>query len=65
MTTSAQDFNAQIEDKFRANGGRVGGPFEPHARDTADERCRTLAAASRLHPQLELATPSRTNERSS
>jgi hypothetical protein len=22
------DFNAQIKEKFRANGGRVGGPFE-------------------------------------
>jgi hypothetical protein len=28
MSTSAQDFNAQIKEKFRANGGRVGGPFE-------------------------------------
>ena len=28
MSTSAQDFNAQIKEKFRANGGRVGGRFE-------------------------------------
>jgi deazaflavin-dependent oxidoreductase (nitroreductase family) len=28
MTTSPDDFNARIIDEFRANGGRVGGPFE-------------------------------------
>jgi deazaflavin-dependent oxidoreductase (nitroreductase family) len=28
MSTSMQDFNAQIIDEFRANEGRVGGPFE-------------------------------------
>ena len=28
MSTSPQDFNAQIIDEFRANHGRVGGPFE-------------------------------------
>jgi len=28
MSTSPQDFNAQIIDEFRANQGRVGGPFE-------------------------------------
>ncbi len=28
MSTSPADFNAQIIDEFRANGGRVGGPFE-------------------------------------
>jgi deazaflavin-dependent oxidoreductase (nitroreductase family) len=28
MSTSHQDFNAQIIDEFRANEGRVGGPFE-------------------------------------
>jgi deazaflavin-dependent oxidoreductase (nitroreductase family) len=28
MSTSANDFNAQVIDEFRANGGRVGGPFE-------------------------------------
>ena len=27
MSTSAQDFNQQIIDEFRANGGEVGGPF--------------------------------------
>jgi deazaflavin-dependent oxidoreductase (nitroreductase family) len=28
MSTSPQDFNARIIDEFRANQGRVGGPFE-------------------------------------
>jgi deazaflavin-dependent oxidoreductase (nitroreductase family) len=28
MSTSPQDFNARIIDEFRANEGRVGGPFE-------------------------------------
>lgn len=28
MSTSAPDFNQQIIDEFRANGGEVGGPFE-------------------------------------
>ena len=28
MSTSPQDFNAQIIDEFRANQGVVGGPFE-------------------------------------
>jgi deazaflavin-dependent oxidoreductase (nitroreductase family) len=28
MSTSPADFNAQIIDEFRANGGRVGGMFE-------------------------------------
>ncbi len=28
MSASPQDFNAQIIEEFRANGGRVGGPFE-------------------------------------
>ncbi|MGZ4180009.1 MAG: nitroreductase family deazaflavin-dependent oxidoreductase [Solirubrobacteraceae bacterium] len=28
MSTSPQDFNAQIIEEFRANQGRVGGPFE-------------------------------------
>ena len=28
MSTSAQDFNQQIIDEFRANGGEVGGMFE-------------------------------------
>jgi deazaflavin-dependent oxidoreductase (nitroreductase family) len=28
MSTSPSDFNAQIIDEFRANGGRVGGRFE-------------------------------------
>jgi deazaflavin-dependent oxidoreductase (nitroreductase family) len=28
MSTSAQDFNAQVIDEFRSNGGKVGGPFE-------------------------------------
>ena len=28
MSTSAQDFNAQIIDEFRANDGRVGGMFD-------------------------------------
>jgi deazaflavin-dependent oxidoreductase (nitroreductase family) len=28
MSTSPQDFNARIIDEFRANDGRVGGPFE-------------------------------------
>jgi deazaflavin-dependent oxidoreductase (nitroreductase family) len=28
MSTSPQDFNAQIMEEFRANGGRVGGPLE-------------------------------------
>lgn len=28
MSTSRSDFNAQIIEEFRANGGRVGGPFE-------------------------------------
>jgi deazaflavin-dependent oxidoreductase (nitroreductase family) len=28
MSTSASDFNAQIIEEFRANEGRVGGPFE-------------------------------------
>jgi deazaflavin-dependent oxidoreductase (nitroreductase family) len=28
MSTSPQDFNAQIIEEFRANEGRVGGPFE-------------------------------------
>jgi deazaflavin-dependent oxidoreductase (nitroreductase family) len=28
MSTSAADFNAQIIEEFRANGGRVGGMFE-------------------------------------
>ncbi len=28
MSSSPQDFNAQIIDEFRANQGRVGGPFE-------------------------------------
>ncbi len=27
MSTSPTDFNARIIDEFRANGGRVGGPF--------------------------------------
>src|ERR1700751_6004766 len=28
MATSPQDFNAQIIERFRANGGQVGAPFE-------------------------------------
>ena len=28
MSTSMNDFNAQIIEEFRANDGRVGGPFE-------------------------------------
>ena len=28
MSTAPADFNAQIIDEFRANAGRVGGPFE-------------------------------------
>jgi deazaflavin-dependent oxidoreductase (nitroreductase family) len=28
MSTSPQDFNARIIEEFRANDGRVGGPFE-------------------------------------
>ena len=28
MTSSAQDFNTQVIDEFRANDGRVGGPFD-------------------------------------
>jgi deazaflavin-dependent oxidoreductase (nitroreductase family) len=28
MSTTPADFNAQIIEQFRANGGRVGGPFE-------------------------------------
>jgi len=28
MSTSPTDFNARIIEEFRANGGRVGGPFE-------------------------------------
>jgi hypothetical protein len=28
MSTSPQDFNAQIIEGFRTTGGRVGGPFE-------------------------------------
>ncbi|HUE26134.1 MAG TPA: nitroreductase family deazaflavin-dependent oxidoreductase [Solirubrobacteraceae bacterium] len=28
MSTSPQDFNAQVIEEFRANGGRVGGPFD-------------------------------------
>ena len=28
MSTSAQDFNAQVIDEFRSNSGKVGGPFE-------------------------------------
>ena len=28
MSTSPQDFNARVIDEFRANEGRVGGPFE-------------------------------------
>ncbi len=28
MTPSAQDFNTQVIEEFRANDGRVGGPFE-------------------------------------
>jgi deazaflavin-dependent oxidoreductase (nitroreductase family) len=28
MSTSSQDFNAQVIDEFRSNGGKVGGPFE-------------------------------------
>ena len=28
MSTSPNDFNAQIIEEFRANAGRVGGPFE-------------------------------------
>lgn len=28
MSTSPQDYNAQIIEEFRANEGRVGGPFE-------------------------------------
>ena len=28
MSTSMNDFNAQIIEEFRANEGRVGGPFE-------------------------------------
>ena len=28
MSTSPADFNAKVIEEFRANGGRVGGPFE-------------------------------------
>jgi deazaflavin-dependent oxidoreductase (nitroreductase family) len=27
MSTSSQEFNAQVIEEFRSNGGRVGGPF--------------------------------------
>ncbi len=59
MSTSPQRIQRQIIEKVPAQGGRVGGPFERMLRTLRDEQCRTLAAASRLHPQIGLATPSR------